>query len=101
MGIEVQLRDESGNILAEVPDVQMTLARAAHGTLSETRLLRYLMTHGDAVFNQAQAGDLGDDLRQIASSHPGTPLADLIARIGPLVDRLSSEVHVYLWFVGD
>jgi hypothetical protein len=44
----------------------------ARGPLSElrtapwmgTRLLRYVMPYGDTVFNQAQAGDLRDDLRQ-------------------------------------
>jgi hypothetical protein len=58
MGIEVRLKTESGEILAEVNDRQMALSRSTSGPLTGTRLLRYLMPYGDAVFNQAQARDL-------------------------------------------
>lgn len=101
MGIVVLLKREDGEVIAEVNDHRMTLSRATSGPLTDTRLLRYLVPWGDAIFNQAQAGDLRDDIRQILRSHAGTPLAEVLASVEPLVERLSRETHVYLWFVGD
>jgi hypothetical protein len=101
MGIGAQLRNESGKVLDEVSDRRMALSRAARGVLSETRLLKYLLPSGDAVFNQAQANDLADDIRAVVSAHAGAPLADVLTDVERLVDRLSRETHLYLWFVGD
>jgi hypothetical protein len=101
MGINVQLRGESGDVLAEVGDPKMVLSRAAHHKLSDTRLLRYLMPWGDAIFNQAQAGDLTNDIAKVKGDCPDTPLAKLLLQIEPLVKRLANESHLYLWFVGD
>jgi hypothetical protein len=101
MGIDVRLKRESGEVLAEVGDPKMVLSRATQHAFSGTRLLKYLVPWGDAVFNQAQANDLKGDIRQLLRSHPGTPLADILANLEPLIDRLSSETHAYLWFVGD
>jgi hypothetical protein len=101
MGIDVRLKREDGEVIGEVDDFRMTLSRATSGPLTGTRLLRYLVPWGDAIFNQAQASDLIDDIHQILRSHPGTPLAELLASVEPLVQRLSNETHAYLWFVGD
>lgn len=101
MGIDVRLKREGGEVLAEVPDGKMTLARAAATRFTEMRLLRYLMPYGDTVFNQAQAGDLRDDLVAVLDSEQSGPLADMLSAILPLVDRLDAEVHLYLWFIGD
>jgi hypothetical protein len=101
MGIDVRLKREDGEVIGQVDDFRMTLARATSGSLAGTRLLRYLLPWGNAIFNQAQARDLMDDIHQIRRSHPGTPLAEILASVEPLVDRLSSETHVYLWFTGD
>ena len=100
MGIEVQLRDERGEVLAEVCDSDMVLSRASRA-LSDTRLLKYLVPWGDAIFNQAQAADLDADIRLVCERHPGTALAERLGAVRALVDRLAAEVHVYLWFVGD
>ena len=97
----MQLRQEDGVVLEEVGDHQMALARATSHALAGTRLLRYLMPHGDAMFNQAQTGDLRDHIRQIMGDHAGTTLGEVASRIEPLVERLLSETHAYLWFVGD
>jgi hypothetical protein len=101
MGIDVQLKEEDGEVLAEVGDRQNALSRATSGTLSTTRLLKYLMPWGDTVFNEAQAFDLRDDVRQLILSQSGTPLADVLANVEPLIDRLSEEPGLYLWFIGD
>jgi hypothetical protein len=101
MGIEVRLKGESGEVLAEVNDRQMALSRATSGPLTGTRLLRYLMPYGDAIFNQAQAGDLKDDVHALLRSQAGTPLCAVLAEVEPLIERLSTETHVYLWFIGD
>jgi hypothetical protein len=65
MGIDVRLKRDDGEIIGDVDDFRMTLSRATSGPLTSTRLLRYLVPWGDAVFNQAQAGD-----------HPEKPPAD-------------------------
>jgi hypothetical protein len=102
MGINAQLRDESGNVLGEVLDPEMVLSGASlSSNLSGTRLLRYLQPYGDTVFNQAQAVDLGLDVREIIRASEGKPLGSLLKSIEPLVDRLATETHVYLWFIGD
>jgi hypothetical protein len=79
----------------------MILSRAAENKLSDTRLLRYLVPWGDAMFNQAQAGDLINDIARVKNNYPDTPLCKLLLEFEPLVARLASESHVYLWFVGD
>jgi len=101
MGIDVQLRGETGEILAEVGDGRMTLSRAAQRGLAGSRMLKYLTPWGDTVFNQAQAGDLAADIQDLKQANPGSPLFEMLFKIEPLVARLSDEVHVYLWFVGD
>lgn len=101
MGINVQLRGESGEILAEIGDPQMVLSRAARRAFAGTRLLKYLVPWGDAVFNQAQADDLASDIADIKRANPDPQLSDLLTRVEPLIARLSRETHVYLWFVGD
>jgi hypothetical protein len=101
MGIHVQLKKESGEVLAEVCDPKMVLSRATHSKFSHTRLLRYLVPWGDAIFNQVQAGDLTSDIAKVKSDYPNTPLSKLLLEIEPLVERLASETHLYLWFVGD
>ncbi len=101
MGIDAQLRGENGEILGEIGDPHMILARATSAQLSECRLLKYLVPYGDTMFNEAQAPDLANDIRDLRLAHAGTPLADILEDLIPLIDRLSSETHVYLWFVGD
>lgn len=101
MGIDVKLKAENGELLGQVADGQSVLSAATRSTLSETVLLKYLMPWGDAVFNQSQATDLEHDIQAVISAHPGTPLARLVSNLLPLVERLHSEAHLYLWFVGD
>ena len=79
----------------------MVLSRAAHRALAGTRLLQYLVPWGDAMFNQAQARDLEQDIAHVKAANPHTPLFDLLVELEPLVAQLSSDVHSYLWFVGD
>lgn len=101
MGIEVQLRRESGEVLATVSDPQMVLSRAASLVFDDTRLFKYMVPWGNAVFNHSQAADLQDDIRQLQAIHAGTPLGKILDAMVPLVDRLAKETHVYLWFMGD
>ena len=101
MGIDVQLRGENNEMLGQVSDSDMVLSRAAQNQLGDTRLLRYLVPWGDAVFNQAQARDLSDDIRVVCHRQPGSPLSIRLGEVQGLVDRLSAGTHLYLWFVGD
>jgi hypothetical protein len=101
MGIDLKLKRESGEIIDEVRDSQMILSRASNSSFSGTRLLKYLVPWGDAVFNQAQAGDLSDDIGMVKNANPGTPLFEVLSLVEPLVEKLSRETHLYSWFVGD
>ena len=101
MGIEVRLKGETGEVLAEVGDPQMVLSRASQRAFAGTRLLKFIVPWGDAMFNQAQAGDLQADLSDLKEANLRTPLFDLLSEIEPLVAALSRQTHVYLWFVGD
>lgn len=101
MGIDVQLRSESGEVLDAVGDVQEALSRAARRSLAGTRLLKYVVPWGYAIFNQAQAADLADDIRIVKNANPDTPLPRLLCKIEPLVEKLSRGAHIYLWFIGD
>jgi hypothetical protein len=101
MGINVQLRTESGETVAEVWDPKMVLSGATKSKLSDTRLLKYLVPWGDAIFNQVQAVDLAADIAKTKSANLDTPLFDLLSDVEPLVERLGREAHLYLWFVGD
>ena len=101
MGIDVRLKRESGEVLAEVGDPKMVLSRAAQRAFSGTRLLKYVVPWGDAVFNQAQADDLESDIADVKRANPDPQLSDILSEIEPLVARLSTETHAYLWFVGD
>ena len=101
MGIDVRLKRETGEVVAEVGDPQMVLSRATQWAFSGTRLLKYLVPWGDAIFNQAQAADLEADIADVKDVTGDTPLFKVLSDIEPLVATLSSETHVYLWFVGD
>lgn len=100
MGIDVQLRTESGEVLRAIPDSDMVLSRA-QSQLADTCLLKYLDPWGDAVFNQAQAADLSDDIAAVRRLQADSPLGVRLGEVQSLVDRLSAETHLYLWFVGD
>ena len=99
--INVQLRRESGEVIDEVHDSLMILSRASNRSFTGTRLLKYLVPWGDAVFNQAQADDLANDISMVKNANLGTPLFDMLLAVEPLVEKLSRETHLYLWFVGD
>jgi hypothetical protein len=102
MGIDVRLKGDSGDLLGEVRDARMILSRAAQRDIFVgTRLLKYLVPWGDAIFNQAQAGDLESDIADVKRKNTDPGLQYVLSQLEPLVARLSSETHAYLWFIGD
>jgi hypothetical protein len=101
MGINVILKGERGEVLGEVGDPMMVLSRATQNQFSETRLLKYLVSWDDAVFNQAQAADLSNDTAKLKMENRNACLCELLSEVEPLVERPASETHVYLWFMGD
>jgi hypothetical protein len=102
MGIDTILRTETGEDLASVYDAGMLLSRATtSGKFADTQLLRYIVPWGDAMFNQAQAPALLDDISICVDLDSGSPLSRHLLEIQCLVERLASETHAYLWFIGD
>jgi hypothetical protein len=100
MGIDVQLRRESTDILAEVNDARTVLARARHRAFSSTRLLKYLVPWGDAVPNQAQADGLESNIAYVRRARSEPDFLAMLDAIEPLVAHLARETHVYFWYGG-
>ncbi len=101
MGINVQLRSEGGEIFEQVYDLDNALSLATQRELTETRLLKYLVPWGDSVFNQAQAVDLDRDVSELLQTRLDRDLKAVLQHARPLLERLGSDAHLYLWFVGD
>ena len=53
------------------------------------------------MFNQAQANDLAADIADVTRANADPQLIQILSRLEPLIARLSSEPHTYLWFIGD
>jgi hypothetical protein len=62
--------------------------------LPGTRLLKYLGPWGDAIFNQAQADELLNAIFVVKSNNPGTPIAEMLSRLEPLVERLMNHTYI-------
>ena len=103
MGIEVIWKDERGVSLGEVSDPRMLLSRFATRRASEVSgslCLRFLDPVGDACFNQLQIPVLAQELRIARDGVTDPELADHLGKVLALAER-ATEVHTYLWFIGD
>jgi len=100
MGIDVQLEDETGNVIESVGDPQSVLEGAVVNQ-SKSTCLQFIDPYGDAVFNQMQIpvllGELKTALRQKLSREAEKHLQAVVA----LVERAQGQTHTYVRFVGD
>jgi hypothetical protein len=103
MGIEVVWKDERGISLGEVSDPKMLLSRFAARRVSpvgSSVCLRFLDPFGDACFNQLQIPVLVQEIRIAKDEVVDPELAEHLGKVLALAER-ATEVHTYLWFIGD
>ena len=101
MGIDVYWKDESGAVLASVPDT---------GALSEMSelffrqsgsvCLRFIDPAGEACFNQHQVPELAAELQVLARTVEAPRWQRHLQQVLSLVQG-ASRSHTYVWFVGD
>ena len=101
MGIDVEWRDESGKVLAQILDARSLLQSAlADASLQSTQFLRFIDAYGDATFNQLQLPGLISEFKGVARSCTAEAALHM-SSISKLLARASSEAHTYVTFVGD
>ena len=101
MGINVELRDESGAVLGSIPDSGMILSRFASTTQAQSSpLLKHLDPAGDLVLNRSQAASLLAELPALIQASTG-PLRAALEGTRDLAEQCAGGTHIYLWFVGD
>ena len=101
MGINVELRDESGAVLGSISDSGMILSRFAHSTQARnSTFLKHLDPAGDLVLNRSQAASLLTELPALIQDSTG-PLRAALEGTRNLAEQCAAGTHTYLWFVGD
>jgi hypothetical protein len=101
MGIDVYWKDENGHILAAVedPNILSKLIRV-FWRQSSSACLRFVDPAGDACFNQQQIPVLWTELRQLLPLIPNDRAKEHINKVIELVEK-ATQVHTYIWFIGD
>lgn len=99
MGINIELRSESGEVLARIADPKGLVAKVLAGA-DWTRLLRYIDPYGDTMFNRQQAALLVQELGEV-QRQADPEAAAILGCVATLAQRVEAEPHLYLWFLGD
>jgi len=93
----VEIRDERGDVLDRMHDTGQIAALAAEVVDDPWfACLRFVDPYGTTVFNAAQAGQFAIELTRRAD-----PEDDTLSDVVEMADRVASEVHHYLWLLGD
>lgn len=99
--VNVDLRAEDGRSLGTAGGDGVIESLIPSGDEGSSGLLRYLDRYGDTVFNRLQAADLATELRARGGSLTNAADRESFERIATLAEHCASEIHCYLWFVGD
>ena len=102
MGISVVLRGERGAALATVHDPVNVLHRVLPPP--EGTSFQWVSTidwYGDTTFNRLQAPLVRAEWRRLIAASQDPETVSLLEQIDHLLERCSSEVHVYVTFHGD
>lgn len=101
MGIDVYLKNEQGAVLGSALDPAMVLSRFAQSKVArDAPLLRFLDPAGDLILNRAQSTALLEELAVMIPKQDGA-IRVILEKVREFAERSESEVHLYLWFVGD
>jgi hypothetical protein len=99
--LTIELRTEDGEVVEQIFDEgAVARVRPPLDDASST-CLRFIDPYGDTVFNPLQAGPLVLELEAKMDSVALTDDRDRIGRLIELATKCASDVHVYLWFIGD
>ena len=102
MGVDAVWKTEAGQELGRLGDPGMILS----GFVSDERrvagtvCLRFIDAYGDACFNQLQLPVLVEELSAAAQAEGEPELRDHLEALAAFA-RGSSEMHTYVWFIGD
>jgi hypothetical protein len=99
MPLNVELRDERGAVLAQIVGVPGPWTLPS-GVDNDRSMIRFIDPYGDTIFNHLQAAELCTELISLLSVLPADERA-VIDSIVELAQRCTTEVHTYLWFIGD
>ena len=102
MAIDVDLRNERGEVLYSVGDEPNLLGRVLPVAPSASfELLQYVDRWGDCIFNRAQMDSFLRDWSKIEKMANSTSEKVFALAVKRLAIRCREGTHLYLWFVGD
>jgi hypothetical protein len=109
VGFRIELRDERGSAVRDLPDPAGGTFDAAGGfdelvpeddDLSFP-LLRCVDRYGDTVFNRSQMPDLLAEVERLAISATQPGAREGLERLRVIAERCRDGTHLYVWFIGD
>jgi hypothetical protein len=102
MGMAIQLEDQQGKVLEEIPDLESLLARLFPSWDDDTsHCLRYIDPWGETTFNHLQMDEVISELRRIRKKTAVEAERAFIDAIEGMATRCKEGEHRYLKFLGD
>lgn len=101
MGLLIELKDEFGTVERSVSaPVGLSLTALLPGP-TPGQLLSYIDPWGDTIFNRNQMNDFLVEWKALVARPEFAGHEDFAAEVEEMVAQCQSEVHLYLWFIGD
>ena len=66
----------------------------------DRRCLQYLDPYGNVVFNKAQAHDILQEVARCKAAALSEAEREVMDKLEALASRVSRDVHLYLWVIG-
>ena len=102
MGMAIQLEDQHGKALEEIPDLESLLARLFPSWEDEAfHCLRYIDPWGNTIFNHLQMDEVISELQRIRARTSVEAERAFLDAIEGMATRCKEGEHLYLKFVGD
>jgi hypothetical protein len=103
MGIDVELQNETGDMIQHVSDPQgdiVTIVQTMHGD-EASKCLRFVDPFGNTIFNTWQMPTLIGELQEAMRRAPDHDAKNAGRKILNLANQAARSLHVYLKFIGD
>lgn len=97
--IQAHLETEDGTRLVSVWD-RVGVADFVRSRSEGTTCMRFIDPYGDTVFNRTQCGVLRDEWVALADGAPEA-VQRWIDDVAALIERCSTDMHLYVRFSGD
>ena len=103
MGIDAQLTDERGNILAEILDPLSRVSKLipAVPDWESTRCIQYIDPYGDTIFNRLQMECFLEEWQMVEGLAADQDDKVQLGAVRALALRCKNAAHMYLKFIGD